>query len=205
MEYVRSALGVRPQLGGEHPRMGTHNALLRLGDALYLEVIAPNPRAPAPGRPRWFGLDTLGDDARPALSTWVARSEHIRAAVAQCPEALGQIEPMSRGDYQWLITVPGDGRVPLDGVAPALIEWRSAVHPAARLEECGCSLVELRLCHPDTARVRRLLATLGLDESVAVSAPVDEASPYVAALIDTPLGRRELSPFVPALVLTPTQ
>ena len=31
MEYVHRALGVVPEPGGGHPRMGTHNALLKLG------------------------------------------------------------------------------------------------------------------------------------------------------------------------------
>ena len=63
--FVSKALGVSPQPGGEHPRMGTHNFLLRLGDAMFLEVIAPNPAAPAPSRPRWFGLDKLGPHSPP--------------------------------------------------------------------------------------------------------------------------------------------
>ena len=57
--FVQEVLGVAPQAGGEHPRMGTHNLLLRLGDSLFLEVIAANPQVPAPDRPRWFGLDQL--------------------------------------------------------------------------------------------------------------------------------------------------
>ena len=44
--FVAEALGVALQPGGEHPRMGTHNQLLRLGDDCYLEVIAANPVAP---------------------------------------------------------------------------------------------------------------------------------------------------------------
>lgn len=39
--FVSETLGVAPQAGGEHPRMATHNLLLRLGDAMFLEVIAP--------------------------------------------------------------------------------------------------------------------------------------------------------------------
>ena len=41
--------------------------LLRLGDAMFLEVIAPDPQAVSP-RPRWFALDTLGPGSAPALS-----------------------------------------------------------------------------------------------------------------------------------------
>ncbi len=36
VEYVRQTLGVGPQAGGEHPRMGTHNCLLKLGEKFYL-------------------------------------------------------------------------------------------------------------------------------------------------------------------------
>lgn len=43
VEYVRQTPGVSPQVGGEHPRMGTHNYLLKLGEKFYLEVISINP------------------------------------------------------------------------------------------------------------------------------------------------------------------
>lgn len=193
-DYLRRTLGVAPQPGGEHERMGTHNLLLRLGDTLYLEVIAANPDARAPQRPRWFGLDNLNPDSPAALSTWVARSEDIRVSAAASSVALGEIEAMNRGSYRWQITVPVDGRVPLDGVAPALIQWEGTVHPASRLEECGLSLAGLRLFHPDTVRVAHLLATLGLDELVSVSPVAGDATPHLVAIIDTPLGQRELSP-----------
>ncbi|HVR48900.1 MAG TPA: VOC family protein, partial [Pseudorhodoferax sp.] len=88
-------LGLRPQAGGRHDRMGTHNLLLRLGGALYLEVIAVDPAAPAPARPRWFGLDALAPDAAPRLACWVARTDDIVGAAAALP--LGEVLPMSRG------------------------------------------------------------------------------------------------------------
>ena len=47
-ELVYRSLGVKPQKGGEHPRMGTHNLLLRLGNSVYLEVISPDPAAKSP-------------------------------------------------------------------------------------------------------------------------------------------------------------
>ena len=50
--WVTQVLGVRPQAGGEHPRMGTHNLLMRLSERSFLEIIAINPAAPAPDRPR---------------------------------------------------------------------------------------------------------------------------------------------------------
>ncbi|WP_035261904.1 VOC family protein [Desulfonatronum lacustre] len=191
--YVLETLGVEPRAGGEHPRMGTHNLLLRLGEALYLEVIAPDPRAPKPKRPRWFGLDDLRPDASPKLSTWVARTTDIRATTVACTEDLGTIEPMSRGRLQWLITIPTTGRTPLDGVAPALIEWPVSVHPATSLTDFGLSLVELRLIHPDPARINRLLESMNFEGPLTVSTPSDDETAHLLAVVDTPQGRRLLS------------
>src|SRR5699024_10880801 len=95
-EWVHACLGASPGGGGGHPRMGTHNRVLRLGDTMYLEVIAVDPGAAAPSRPRWFGLDALSCTARPRLAGWVSRAQDIRAAGAAATEALGRIESMSR-------------------------------------------------------------------------------------------------------------
>eukprot|EP01034_Spumella_vulgaris_P031994 gene31994-39526_t len=156
-EYVQRALGVTPQAGGQHPRMGTHNLLLRLGDSLFLEVIARNPEAVQPARPRWFALDTLPTDAAPALATWVVRSSDIGATVSACSEEVGEIEPMSRGALDWHITIPADGALPLNGIAPAIIQWQAQPHPAARLQDYGLSLARLELFHSEPERISRLL------------------------------------------------
>lgn len=189
--FVVDALGVAPQPGGEHPRMGTHNLLLRLGDALFLEVIAVDPDAPAPDRPRWFALDGLAPDAPAALSTWVVASDDIRAAASACAEDLGRIEPMSRGARNWLITIPTDGSVAMDGAAPALIEWDDKPHPATGLVDHGLSLVKLEILHPEPARVAALLTSIGLaDDRIACH---HGDSPRLAAHIQTPQGIRKLS------------
>lgn len=141
VEYVRQTLGVNPQAGGEHPRMGTHNCLLKLGEKFYLEVIAINPNAPQPNRPRWFQLDEPDPSQPIRLATWIARTDDIVAASTASPISLGEVEPMSRGQMNWLITIPADGSLPLHGIAPTLIQWTAGVHPAASLQESGCKLV----------------------------------------------------------------
>src|SRR5262249_53180740 len=55
--YAEAALGVKIPYGGAHPLMGTHNHLLRLGDNVFLEIIAPDPAAGPLTRRRWFALD----------------------------------------------------------------------------------------------------------------------------------------------------
>lgn len=191
--YMRDALGVSPQVGGEHPRMGTHNLLVRLGDTAYLEVIAPNPAAPDPSRARWFALDTLDPNAAPSLAAWVARTPDIRALAAASAEPLGDIEPMTRGALSWLITITPDGSLPLDGIAPALIEWQTEPHPAAKLQDQGLSLAGLELFHPEPARISRLLGSLRLEGPVSVLPTSGGSRPRLLAHITTPLGVRLLS------------
>jgi hypothetical protein len=187
--YVQATLGTDPRPGGRHDRMGTHNLLLRLGSAVYLEVIAIDPAAPGPGRPRWFGLDALAPDAAPRLAAWVARADDLDAAVAARPEPLGRVEPMSRGDLRWRLTVPPDGSVPLGGAGPLLIQWDTAPHPAARLPDDGCELVGLTVTHPEPKRVTELLAAVGFAGPVIV---VAGESVTLAAEVRTPTGVRRL-------------
>ena len=50
IEYVAGITGVTPHPGGKHVAMGTHNALLRLGERVFLEVIAIDPDGAKPAR-----------------------------------------------------------------------------------------------------------------------------------------------------------
>lgn len=192
-DHVEQAIGVRPAGGGVHARMGTHNRLLSLGPSVYLEVIAIDPAAPHPGRPRWFGLDERSPHDPPHLATWAARTTTLDASLAAAREPLGAAEPMSRGDLHWRIAIPPDGALLLGGPAPTLIEWaRPEDHPAGRLPDSGCRLVALGLRHPQPARLQALLGRLGFDPG-PVRWSVDEASrPGLTAQIQTPAGLRTL-------------
>ena len=192
MAHVRRALGVTPQPGGEHVRIGTHNCVLKLGESVYLEVISRNPRAPDPGRPRWFELDLVTPAAPPRLATWVARCDDIRATAAASSEPLGEIETMSRSGLDWLITVPPDGKLRLGGAAPALIEWRTQPHPASRMQETGCSLVRLEAFHPDAGRATKLLRSISFEGPLSVTTLPAGSQPYLVAHIQTPGGPRTI-------------
>jgi hypothetical protein len=191
--WVEQVLGVAPQAGGEHPQMGTHNVLLRLGDDVYLEVIAVNPRAPAPGRPRWFGLDAQAPDSPPRVRNWIARTSDIATALVAAGEKLGPATAMQRGDLQWLITIPEDGKPLMGGTAPALIEWKTGPHPASRLQDHGLGLLALELFHPRPHRLMALLDVIGIDGPVRVRrSPAGQGSSLVLH-VATPRGPRSLS------------
>jgi hypothetical protein len=199
---VEEALGVPMQQGGEHPRMGTHNLLLPLGDAIFLEVIAVNPNAPAPPRPRWFALDELSFESKPFLGCWVARTEDIHSSLAAASEQLGVAERMSRGKLEWLISIPEDGSLPLAGTAPALIQWHAEMHPAKGMQDRGCRLVKLELMHPEPERLKALIRSLQFAESGAMLSVSEAANPALVAYIDTPLGLRAIGSPNPSMERT---
>src|SRR5258708_31444422 len=173
--------------------MGTHNLLLKLGDSLYLEVISPDPAAPKPGRPRWFQLDELQPNAPSRLATWVLRTTDIHATLAACSEPLGNVEAMSRGQLNWRITIPRDGKLPFDGVAPAVIEWQTETHPASRLPDVGCSFAKLEAFHPEAQRIAALLRSIAVEGDVSVAPLRAGERPYLVAHLQTPAGLRKLS------------
>jgi hypothetical protein len=175
-------------------RIRTHNALLRLGDDVYLEVIAPDPGQPEPGRPRLFGLDEpatrelLG--GAPRLLHWVVRSRELPAARRKLAAAsgvaladLGDATPMRRGDLRWTLTVTASGGRPPAGL-PSIIDWETAPHPCSRLPDRGVALERFELAAP--AATIAALADLGRDGRVAF---VEAASPQWAARLRTPSGR----------------
>ena len=192
VSYVYAMLGVQPEGGGEHQRMGTHNRLLKLGDALYLEVIAINPAAAPPTRTRWFDLDRLAADSAPRLVTWVARTDDIETSSARCGEMLGEVEAMSRGTLDWRITIPRDGSLPFEGVMPPLIQWSSSTHPAGALRSTACQLVRLEGRHVHADRIRRALHAIGFNDAFRVSETWPGETACLEATIDTPIGRRTL-------------
>lgn len=194
---VGRRLGVQMAPGGRHPRMGTHNRLLRLGPGRYLEVIAIDPDAPAPDRPRWFGLDQPALQARlargPRIVGWVARTLDIARTTAGSTAPFGGIEAMSRGGLSWRITIPSDGRPPEGGALPSLIEWPAdRPHPADNLPDAGCHLMRLEIGHPDRARIEDALAAIDFEEG-GLARIVDAPRIGFTALIDTSQGLRRLA------------
>jgi hypothetical protein len=182
-------LGVRATPGGRHPVEGTHNALIRLGPDVYLELIAPDPDHPAPSTPRWFTLDTL---RVPRLVTWAARASdlEIRAAAARrAGILLGAVRHGERRQsdgevLSWRLTDP-DLRVG-DGLVPFLIDWGSSRHPAESAPS-GVKLEGLRAEHPDPAAIARMLRALGVALDVSVG-----PSPALVATVRGAQGSVEL-------------
>lgn len=138
-----ATLGVTPSPGGQHALMGTHNLLAQISGPTfarcYLEIIAIDPSAPHPGRPRWFGLDAPAQ-AQPHLAQLVVRSRmletHRRELMQQGVDP-GDPVALARGDLRWSMLLHTSARMP--GALPMLIQWDEP-HPADRLPDVGLRL-----------------------------------------------------------------
>lgn len=183
--WLEDRLDVPLEPGGEHERFGTHNMLLSLGPSAYLEVIAVNPRASTPARPRWFELDSPGVrealEHGPRLLHWVTRVPGL-AGLDLAP--FGEALELSRGEHRWTLTVPADGSLPGGGSTPSLIVWHTPP-PPTRLPDRGVRLARLTLSTPEPGALRGLLDRLPFVGEVEVGrAP----QPGLSALLETPGG-----------------
>ena len=188
VEYVEECLGVRIPYGGAHPIMGTHNHLMRLSNDTFLEIIAIDPDAALPERPRWFNLDNFSGD--PRLTVWVLGTTDLTEALQSLPLSIGRKTRITRGDLEWHISVPEDGSLPYDGAFPVLIEWPSArVHPASNMADLGCRLDALEITHPEGAYIGDTLSEHFVGDTVTIS-----TGPMVKmeAAIQTPNGIRHI-------------
>jgi hypothetical protein len=179
--------GVRAATGGQHPDLGTHNALARLGPRVFLEVIAPDPTLQSGTLARH--LETL---AEPALVMWAARTKDAAATAARA-EAAGYRAAVLDGHrarpdgevIRWInVFLTGHGA---GTMVPFFIEWHDGPHPADDAP-AGLELVSFTI---ETSLPEGLRAVL---EALDVKAAVRKGShDRLVAVVESPRGRIELS------------
>ncbi|MGY9073279.1 MAG: VOC family protein [Acidimicrobiales bacterium] len=188
VDFVEQLTGVKPAPGGPHTGIGTHNALLSLGEDVYLEIIGKDPNQPEPARPRPFGLD---DGLSPRVTSFAIHAtegetidgvaETLRAAGEDPGPVVGMSRVQPSGEeISWRLTLSAQ-----PGLVPFIIDWGDTPNPATVTPQ-GCTLVELRGTHPDPGTLRSLHDSLGLP-TVITEGPV-----ALVAVLDTPNGRVEL-------------
>jgi hypothetical protein len=196
--WCEATLGITPGPGGRHAFMGTHNRLIGLATAAfprsYLEIIAIDPAAQAPGHARWFGLDTADLAAAPRLLHLVVRTPDVHAAcraLAARGEDVGTPRAASRatpqGDLHWQLSVREDGRLLRGGALPTLIQWGDR-HPADALPPSGVTLASLTVRAAEPEPLRAAYAALGLS-AVTVRRDAGARVPRLCASLDSPRGR----------------
>lgn len=188
IEEAKRLFGIAPVPGGVHPGLGTRNALLSLGEAVYLEVIAPDPGQTLSG--------TLGGRlatlSAPGLITWAAASpdlERVKAvATARSLTARGPVPTERRAPdgslLRWELLFLGGH--PYGSLVPFFIDWRDTPHPAGS-NPVGGRLRHLEIRSPEAAGLNDLFQALDLQ------VPVDTAAePGLGAVIETAAGEVRL-------------
>jgi len=168
IDRIERLLGTRPAIGGRHPRWGTHNALLSLGEGRYFEVVAIDPQVPR--RPQPFGLEQVD---LPRLTGWMIGAPLPAASTAASAsgfdpgavEAMERVRPDGRR-VAWRLAVRMDR--PGAGLVPALIDWEGSAHPS-RSTPAGTAIESLRLEHPQPREIERMLAAVGVAAEVGAA------------------------------------
>ena len=184
--FVETTFGVTLSEGGKHPKFGTHNLLLGLGD-VYLEVIAIDPDAQKPERSRWFNLDNFSGE--PRVTNWICSTQKPNRVIGKTLPGTGDMVDVTRGDLTWDITVSKAGTLPFNGFAPAIIHWRDAEPPARRLPDVGCRLKRLRIRTPHAITLRSFASPLFSDPRVEIMGA--EVASYELTL-STPTGDKTI-------------
>jgi hypothetical protein len=175
--------------------MGTHNHRLQLGNSVYLEIVARDPEGADPDRPRWFGLDdrekvrTEWNEGR-RLRGWVANTDAMDSVLATHGAIFGDEVPLPPGDPNFAFTIPKDGSLPLDGLAPSIIDHRGDSSYVVSIPDLGARLQSFTLECPDPSSIRVLYHELAIElPPVIIQAP----KVRYRAIIKTPNGLRELA------------
>jgi hypothetical protein len=183
IRYICELTGVQPVMGGSHPGLGTHNALIGLDNNIYLEIIAPDPEQSV--ERVWMDLDQL---EHPRLFRWAATAknvEKVRQAGLAAGFDIGEVKAGSRykPDGSLLEWTLSDPNVDLaNGLIPFFIDWGVSGNPSPDLPQ-GCTLTGFKAFHPEPVEVMEKLSALHLDLQVKQGTVVQ-----LKAEIDTPNG-----------------
>lgn len=170
INLIQKKLGVSPSSGGKHPKFGTHNALFKISDHTYFEVIAPDPDSAHDHQKLWMGLDQLSG---PALIWWAAKADDLESASGKAKKNgwdLGQSMAGSRNTadgrtLSWKLTDPY--AIHENGVLPFLIDWGNSVHPTVNMPDKHCRLIDFQLLHPAPEKINTCLRAINLSFPVA--------------------------------------
>lgn len=132
IEFMVEKSGYRAAPGGSHPGRGTRNALLSLGQARYLEILAPDP-----DQPRLSWHEEIVTLQEPLLIGWAIRQTNIesraelfrRRGIAYTGPTPGLRTTPDGETLRWKTVARVDDH---KGLLPFYIEWdEHSAHPSS--------------------------------------------------------------------------
>jgi len=179
MKAFEQATGVKPVYGGKHPGRGTENALVSLGDGIYLELIAPQQQ---PDSTNDFTRQ-LAALKKPTLVGWAAHTNDIAALREKLSSdgfTVSDLRPGSRltpaGTRLEWTTLSIDK--PEIATAPFFIQWGAkTVHPS-QSSPGSCTVKSFEVTDPQSKDLSRLLN----DAAVALG-PSSSDKPHMRLVV----------------------
>jgi len=164
IQFMKDKTGIEAVKGGKHPNIGTHNALLSLGEKVYLEIIAPDPEAKSLIEAYSF----LKEMTTPTLFMWAARTDKMDDLLKRVQGAGYKNSGIIPGSRQradasvlkWRsLLVETD----ITSVVPFFIEWDiNSKHPAIDSPK-GCTIDSFEIEYPETEKLKTVFTQLQID------------------------------------------
>ncbi|MEQ9270135.1 VOC family protein [Marinobacter salarius] len=167
VESLEEVLGADFEYGGVHPRLGTENYLLAIGELVYLEVLAP--RSGNPGLlPFAAALRGQGSPDLPAFAVSSDNIEALKERLEKLSINTAAITRSSRRTSSGAL-LEWKGMYILSeeykGLVPFAIEWVANYHPTHSLVRVA-NLVSLNVTHPNPEGLRNIYDAIGLSVPV---------------------------------------
>lgn len=187
---LEEKLGCKVVIGGRHLNNGTHNALINLGNEIYLELLAIDEENKEIKSPRWMGVDIITE---PRVTRWAIKSDNLGAELAtlkEYNEGLAQSFEGSRkkqdgSTLKWHMALPLPS--PEIELAPFAVDWKDSIHPTKSLPD-ECELLSIEFKHPNPAKVNELFSKLNIEHKAHQA-----VSTEIKLVIKSPKGVIELS------------
>jgi hypothetical protein len=193
IDWFEKSTGVRPMVGGRHPGRGTRNALVSLGKAHYLELIAPDAEQ-TKADTEWLTerVNKLRAMPGPRAFNWAVSTRDMEATR----------RAVERAGLKFMGPAPGsrkrpDGRVlewssltltdDANGLIPFFIQWGpQSLHPSEDSPQ-GCTLKSMQLISPDPKKLDATLRAVGIRAEARQG-----AAPSISVALNTPKGVLDL-------------
>ena len=171
MDEVQRLTGVRPKFDGRDAQLGTHSAVIGLGDMAFLEIMAPDPEADSSAidaelKPRFVDRLANFDDLTPFLwAIGTGNLEKTRWFARRAGSRTSDIRSGSR-KRSWGRTVEwlwvGVDR-PESRVMPLFVQWHADTQAPQERAPDGCELTRLEINTRNFKSVQTLLAAMQID------------------------------------------
>ena len=177
--------GLTPVAGGEHPGLGTANALVSLSSHTYLEIIGPSPEATEEnlgGRLATLAAPQLIGYALSTTDLGGAAAGLGNAGLEVLGPAAGSRETPDGHTLQWQALAIGGHD--FGGYLPFLIDWGNSPHPAMT-SPGGVNVRSFKVQHPRGDELAHICRdVLGADLEISTA-----EAPSLELVIDSSAGQ----------------